>query len=316
IFHNFDIVSDEMEGQSLKKKTLIYNVIEFLMNEISTSQLSEERKESIEVAVQCLETAYEITSEDRESLNRMNLLSHIRLSDQGIPEDQMQYAEQHKNLGNAAMKNGQYEEAVAQYSKAIEANPKNAVYFCNRAAAYSRLENNEEAIKDCKQALILDPHYGKAYGRLGIAYSNLNQWPEAVKAYENSLKYDPQNTSYQANLRLARERLIDSMESAAPPQHRPIDISQFINNESFLSMAREMMANPDFQNIMSGIMAMSQSGDTNFEALFQAGQNLASQMQNQDPHFVENLRRQFDHQNAGNPSERRDRDDGSSGDAH
>jgi small glutamine-rich tetratricopeptide repeat-containing protein alpha len=170
------------------------------------------------------------------------------------------------------MKNAEYEEAVAHYTKAIEANPKNAVYFCNRAAAYSRLDNNEQAIKDCKQALILDPCYGKAYGRLGIAYSNLNQWAEAVKAYENSLKYDPHNASYHTNLKLARERLIDSMESAAPPQHRPIDITQFINNESFLSMAREMMANPDFQNIMSSIMAMSQSGDTNFEALFQAFQ--------------------------------------------
>ena len=95
--------------------------------------------------------------------------------------------------------------------RAIESNPKNAVYFCNRAAAYSRLDNNEEDIKDCKQAIVLDPTYGKAYGRLGIAYSNLNNWAEAVKAYEKSLKYDPQNSGYQANLRLAREKLIDSM---------------------------------------------------------------------------------------------------------
>lgn len=152
------------------------------------------------------------------------------------------------------------------FDRAIEFNSTNPIYFCNRAAAYSRLDNNEGAIKDCKQALELDPTYGKAYGRLGIAYSNLNQWAEAVRAYENSLKYDPHNTSYHTNLTLARERLFGSMgtntgtfgaqhshlsfpESAAPPQHRPIDISQFINNEQFVTMAREMMANPDFQNM-------------------------------------------------------------------
>ncbi|XP_044256325.1 small glutamine-rich tetratricopeptide repeat-containing protein alpha-like isoform X1 [Tribolium madens] len=307
-----------MENLSLRKKTLIFNVLEFLSGEVGASDLSEERKESIEVAIQCLETAYEISSDDRQNLKKVDLLAQIRLNDAGVQQEQALEAERHKNLGNTAMKNGEYEEAVRYYSMAIEANPTNPVYFCNRAAAYSRLENNEEAIKDCKQALILDPTYGKAYGRLGIAYSNLNQWADAVRAYESSLKYDPHNASYQTNLTLARERLFESMvsENAAPPQHRPLDITQFINNEQFLTMAREMMANPDFQNIMSGIMAMSQSGDTNFEALFQAGQNLASRMQDQDPRFVENLRRHFDPNNAPapGPDPQKRNDEGSSKD--
>lgn len=46
-------------------------------------------------------------------------------------------------------------------------NPKNAVYYCNRAAAYSRVEKHTDAISDCREAIKLDPNYGKAYGRLG-----------------------------------------------------------------------------------------------------------------------------------------------------
>lgn len=53
------------------------------------------------------------------------------------------------------------------FFRAIELNPKNAVYYCNRAAAYSRLDKHNEVISDCREAIKLDPSYGKAYGRLG-----------------------------------------------------------------------------------------------------------------------------------------------------
>lgn len=81
------------------------------------------------------------------------------------------------------------------------------MYYCNRAAAYSRLERHHEAIVDCKEAIRLDPSYGKAYGRLGIAFSNLNQFQEAKVAYTKALQLDAGNPMYEANLKLAEEKL-------------------------------------------------------------------------------------------------------------
>lgn len=60
---------------------------------------------------------------------------------------------------------------------------------------------------DCKEAIRLDPSYGKAYGRLGIAYSNLNQFQEAKVAYTKALQLDAGNPMYEANLKLAEEKL-------------------------------------------------------------------------------------------------------------
>lgn len=91
--------------------------------------------------------------------------------------------------------------------RAITLNPTNAVYYCNRAAAYSRLEKHDEAIMDCKEAIRLDPTYGKAYGRLGIAYSNLNRFGDARIAYSKALELDPSNAMYEANLKLAEEKI-------------------------------------------------------------------------------------------------------------
>lgn len=280
-----------------KKQSFILYVINFLQNELGNGNLNDERKESVEVAIQCLETAFEIDGDVKKKYRTedIDLLSYFENSEiVEVSEEQIKEAEECKNKGNTHMRNLEYNEAVGEYTKAVRFNPKNAVYYCNRAAAYSKLEKHILAIDDCKRAINLDPSYGKAYGRLGIAYSNLNRYEEARAAYVTALKHDPGNTMYETNLKLAEERLMADMESAAPPEHTPLDISQFINNPNLINMATQMLSDSNFRSLMSGIMSMSQSGDPNFDVLLQAGQTLASRMQTADPNFVENLRRTFD----------------------
>lgn len=282
-----------------RKQCLIHSIVNFLQSELSDGNLNDEKKESIEVAIQCLETAFDLDRNSTQTniIKKVDLLSLITEAEHPeATEEQKSKAEEYKNKGNVHMKNSEFTEAVKEYTNAIQLNPNNAVYFCNRAAAYSKLEQHTSAIGDCKQAIALDPSYGKAYGRLGIAYSNLNKYEDARSAYENALKYDPGNTMYETNLKLAEERLFANMENAAPPEHTPVDISQFINNPNLINMATQMLSDSNFRNLMSGIMNMSQSGDPNLDVLFQAGQTLANRMQSSDPNFVENLRRSLDPQ--------------------
>ena len=76
-------------------------------------------------------------------------------------------AEERKTKGNELMKGERYEEALAAYTDAISLHNQNAVYFCNRAAAHSKLGNHQDAVDDCVTALEIDPTYSKAYGRMG-----------------------------------------------------------------------------------------------------------------------------------------------------
>ena len=52
--------------------------------------------------------------------------------------------------------------AVEGYSRAIELNPLQAVYWSNRAAAHIRLENYGSALTDATKAIELNPKYIKA----------------------------------------------------------------------------------------------------------------------------------------------------------
>jgi small glutamine-rich tetratricopeptide repeat-containing protein alpha len=77
-------------------------------------------------------------------------------------------AEQFKKVGNMHMHDNQYDKAIDAYTQAITLDPTNAVYFSNRAAAYSSKGENQPAVVDAEKAIEVDPSFIKAYSRLGL----------------------------------------------------------------------------------------------------------------------------------------------------
>ena len=76
-------------------------------------------------------------------------------------------ADQLKNQGNTHFKNGDYSQAEALYSQAIQKNSRNPLLFTNRANARLKLENWEGVINDCLASIELMPENMKAYFYLG-----------------------------------------------------------------------------------------------------------------------------------------------------
>ena len=50
---------------------------------------------------------------------------------------------------------------ISVFFKAIELDGSNPVFYCNRAAAHSKMNNHHLAIEDCQRAIDMDPHYSK-----------------------------------------------------------------------------------------------------------------------------------------------------------
>ncbi|KAL7397458.1 hypothetical protein ABVT39_022448 [Epinephelus coioides] len=330
-------------------KRLAFSILQFLHDQLQSGNLSSGAQESLEVAVQCLETAFEVSTDDQSLAVPMTLPeifasataklpSESRVNNNSSPqppnsltEEQRAEAETLKTDGNDQMKVENFAAAVEFYSKAIAINPQNAVYYCNRAAAYSKLGNYAGAVQDCEQAISIDPNYSKAYGRMGLALASLNKHTEAVSYYKKALELDPDNDTYKTNLKIAEEK----METSSPTAGMGgVDLAGLLSNPGFMNMASSLMNNPQVQQLMSGMMSGAYGGMPgggggggggglgggggglgggggglggggggaappgaaaagDLSGLIQAGQQFAQQMQQQNPELIEQLRSQI-----------------------
>mmetsp|Transcript_35260 Transcript_35260/g.64490 ORF Transcript_35260/g.64490 Transcript_35260/m.64490 type:complete len:211 (+) Transcript_35260:98-730(+) len=96
-----------------------------------------------------------------------------------------------KARGNDAYRNGQYDKAVEEYSKAIARDAKDHTLFSNRSAAYVSLRKYKEALEDATSCVALKPDWPKGYARKGKAEFELGLLTEAKRSYMKGLEHDP-----------------------------------------------------------------------------------------------------------------------------
>tara|TARA_B100001971_G_scaffold214445_1_gene251988 strand:- start:11338 stop:11724 length:387 start_codon:yes stop_codon:yes gene_type:complete len=86
---------------------------------------------------------------------------------------------------------GQPEDAIAQYDKAIEADSESAPSYLNRGNAYDLLGQVERAIKDYDEAIRIDPEFALAYMSRGIAFNKLRQPMLSLKDLDETINLQP-----------------------------------------------------------------------------------------------------------------------------
>jgi len=242
------------------KRTLVFAILKFLREELKQETITGDLKESLEVASQCLESAYEISIDDELCKNNFDAgLDLVGLAEKSvikreIPAEEKEKADKFKNEGNELMKQEKYKEALDFYNKAIEIDKNNAVYYCNRAAAHSKLNDFTNSIEDCKNALKIDPSYSKAWGRLGLALLSNNQNEEAYEAYGKAIQLEPTNEGYKQNLKIVEEKIRASAASSFPDMGNLGGMMSMFNNPQFMNMASQIMSDPQMQSVMSNLV--------------------------------------------------------------
>lgn len=108
-------------------------------------------------------------------------------------ERKKQQALVEKDMGNRCYKENKFEEAVACYTKAIDCDPTNALFYSNRAMALLKLKQFDKVEQDCNEAIFRDPAYLKTYLRRATARRQLGKLHEALADCQHALKLEPDN---------------------------------------------------------------------------------------------------------------------------
>ncbi len=109
--------------------------------------------------------------------------------------------------GWAYRKLRRYEDAILDYSKAIELGPPDTEAFTQRGNVYRYMGKLDQALADQEQAVRLEPGHAEAHVHLGTALWRKGRLEQAVAAYEYAIALKPDLFEAHANLAaLLREK--------------------------------------------------------------------------------------------------------------
>ena len=101
------------------------------------------------------------------------------------------YAEACYNMGNTLHDQGKLDEAIEAYEKALSLKPVYAEVYNNIGITLQEQGKLDEAMEAYEKALSLKPDYAEAYNNIGITLQEQGKPEKAIKAYEKALSIKP-----------------------------------------------------------------------------------------------------------------------------
>ena len=117
--------------------------------------------------------------------------------------------------GTAVLLDGRVEEAIALFTRSLEARP-TAEAYTFRGWAYSFAGRLDDAILECRKAIATDPRFGNPYNDIGCYLMEQGRMDEAIPWFESAKKasrYEPRHFPYLnlGRLRAARGELAEAI---------------------------------------------------------------------------------------------------------
>ncbi len=141
--------------------------------------------------------------EKEESLTaRDHFLRGRRASKEGCKQDAIQeytkaiemdpsYASAYNSRGILYKELGDHQKALEDYNKAIELNSDYAAAYLNRGNLFYHLGDTQKALEDYNRAIELNSEYVLAYNNRGNLYRNLGSRQKALEDYDKAIELAP-----------------------------------------------------------------------------------------------------------------------------
>ena len=149
----------------------------------------------------------------------------------------------YSQMGELAIIQKNYPEAIEFYNKAIKLKPDEATFYEQASIAYYFLENYDEAIRLCRKGLELKP-IAKAYQNLGTILKAQGKIDEAIKYYNIALQEEPAMAEAHYNLGVINLTLKNQPKQALADFQNALKYDPDSANAIVKIAATAYMANP------------------------------------------------------------------------
>ena len=153
-----------------------------------TAHMSENPKESVvDLAISDFDKAIQL---------KMEVIASVSENPDRVRRLEKELSKAYVYRANAYYwKKGDSDNAIADYTKAIELDPKSAEAYKDRGISYLSDGNIDEAIRDYTKAIELDPESAEAYKNRAIAYLGKSDFDNVITDYTKAIELDPDDTS-------------------------------------------------------------------------------------------------------------------------
>jgi len=158
--------------------------IKFKSGRTVECKILEKTDRDIKVSLDGIETTYYLG--EIESIDGKPVTAQISGSDYLQDREQL-------DKGVSYFKNGLYDDAIAEFTKLIYANPGSAEAYYNRGMSYQAKGNPDQAMSDFTKAIEIKPDYVLAYIFRGDVYHAIGDLDKAISDCSKAIEIDPNN---------------------------------------------------------------------------------------------------------------------------
>jgi tetratricopeptide (TPR) repeat protein len=117
-----------------------------------------------------------------------------------------------------------YEEALQDFNRAVELDPKLDWATASRGETYRLMERYEEALQDFNRAIELNPKYDWAIASRGLTYLFMKRYEEALQDFNRAIELDPDDWWFYN--RAITHKVMGQLEQAQTDLNQALSLAQ------------------------------------------------------------------------------------------
>ena len=165
----------------------------------------------------------------------------------------------YSDMGLEEYKKGNYQEAIEDFTKAIESRSEDAFLYNNRGLAYFKAKKYDKALSDFSKAIQLKPNYAVAYCNRGLSYfktaagGNKEPFDKAIPDFTKALKLNPKYVDAYYNRGLAHHQFYhwDHQSRTEDKSYPKEDVDRF--NKAVSDFRKVLELDPDYVLAYAGL---------------------------------------------------------------